>query len=88
MVTAQSSSIDILPDADEEDCGIIIWWRRKPLPLNFKCNEIKRIKTFSLVFQGKTLGDPDRVTNKSDSHLKFGCKYTKNIRYNLAFHYN
>lgn len=36
MVTAQSSSIDILPDADEEDCGVIIWWRRKPLPLNLK----------------------------------------------------
>lgn len=55
MVTTQSSSIEILADADEEDCGVIIWWRRKPLPLNFKCNEIKRIKTFSLVFQGKTL---------------------------------
>lgn len=36
MVTAQSSSIDILPDADEEDCGVIIRWRRKPLPLNLK----------------------------------------------------
>lgn len=55
MVTTQSPSIEILADADEEDCGVIIWWRRKPLPLNFKCNEIKRIKTFSLVFQGKTL---------------------------------
>ena len=55
MVTTQSPSIEILADADEEDCGVIIWRRRKPLPLNFKCNEIKRIKTFSLVFQGKTL---------------------------------
>lgn len=36
MVTAQSPSIDILPDGDEEDCGVIIWWRHKPLPLNLK----------------------------------------------------
>lgn len=36
MVTAQSPSIDILADGDEEDCGVIIWWRHKPLPLNLK----------------------------------------------------
>ena len=36
MVPAQPSSIDILPEADEEDCGVLFWWRRKPLPLNLK----------------------------------------------------
>ena len=62
------------------------WWRRlwsnnlvavQAAAVKCKMTNVKRIKAFSIVFQGKTLWDPDRVTNKSDSHFKSDAKLQK-----------